>query len=106
MTSASQARGVVPHYGDAVRTEIEVKYRVPDIDALLAVLRQRGIALSEPMAQEDQAYAPVSWADGSPRIGVTFARLRMQDGRWLFTTRRRWTTCWHAWKTRPRLPTA
>jgi adenylate cyclase class 2 len=70
-----------------VGTEIEVKYRVPDIEGLLAALRHRGIVLSEAVMQDDQAYAPMSWQDGDSRIGVTFARLRMQAGRCVFTTK-------------------
>jgi adenylate cyclase, class 2 len=77
----------VDRYRGAVPTEIEVKYRVPDIDALLAALRERGVALSEPVMQDDQAYAPATWADGGSRIGVTFARLRVQDGKCVFTTK-------------------
>ncbi|MEV6299852.1 class IV adenylate cyclase [Actinoplanes sp. NPDC051861] len=67
--------------------EIEVKYRVLDVDALLAALERHGIALSAPTVQDDQAYAPATWQDGDSRIGVTFARLRHQSGRCLFTTK-------------------
>ena len=41
--------------------EIEVKYRVLDQAALLAALEVRGIRLSVPSRQEDQAYAPATW---------------------------------------------
>ena len=67
--------------------EVEVKYRVSGLDALLAALDRRGVALSPQVRQEDQAYAPASWVDGQPRIGVTFARLRVQNGVCLFTTK-------------------
>ncbi len=67
--------------------EVEVKYRVCDLETLLAALERRGVALSPAVRQEDQAYAPVGWVDGQPRIGVTFARLRVQDGVCLFTTK-------------------
>ncbi|GLY96559.1 CYTH domain-containing protein [Actinoplanes sp. NBRC 103695] len=67
--------------------EIEVKYRVPDVDDLLAVLDRHGVVLSAPVVQDDQAYAPASWRDGDPRIGVTFVRLRKQDGVCTFTTK-------------------
>jgi adenylate cyclase class 2 len=70
-----------------VSGEVEVKYRVFDLDALLAALEHRGVILSPPVRQEDQAYAPVGWVDGQPRIGVTFARLRVQDGVCSFTTK-------------------
>jgi adenylate cyclase class 2 len=67
--------------------EIEVKYRVLDQAGLLAALEVRGIRLSAPSHQDDQAYAPVTWEPGTPRIGVTFARLRTQDGGCTFTTK-------------------
>lgn len=67
--------------------EIEVKYRVLDVDDLLDALRRRGVRLSEPVVQDDQAYAPGSWAPSDSRIGVTFARLRTQGGRCVFTTK-------------------
>ena len=38
--------------------EIEVKYHVDDLEALLAALKGRGIELSDPIYQDDQAYAP------------------------------------------------
>ena len=67
--------------------EIEVKYHVLDRDGLLAALAARGIDLPSPTVQDDQAYAPQSWTPGTSRIGVTFARLRTQDGRCTFTTK-------------------
>ncbi len=67
--------------------EIEVKYRVQDVAALEHVLADRGVQLSMPVFQDDQAYAPGGWAPGGPRIGVTFVRLRTQDGRVTFTTK-------------------
>ena len=67
--------------------EIEVKYRVPDVDVLLAVLERQGVVLSAPVVQDDQAYAPASWCDDDARIGVTFVRLRRQDGVCIFTTK-------------------
>ena len=68
--------------------EVEVKYRVRDLDALLAALHTRGIALSEPFCQDDQAYAPDGWAYGDDRSGVPFARLRTVEGRHVFTLKR------------------
>ncbi|MEU4244230.1 class IV adenylate cyclase [Actinoplanes sp. NPDC026619] len=67
--------------------EVEVKYRVVDLDGLLAALERQDVMLSPPIRQEDQAYAPIGWADGQSRIGVTFARLRVQDGTCVFTTK-------------------
>ncbi len=68
--------------------EVEVKYRVKDIDALLAALRTRGVALGVPVCQDDQAYAPDGWAYGDDRRGVPFARLRTVEGRHFFTVKR------------------
>lgn len=52
---------------EAAVREIEVKYRVENLEALLAVLKSRGIELSEPVIQDDQAYAPIGWhVDDSP----------------------------------------
>ncbi|WIN00070.1 class IV adenylate cyclase [Actinoplanes oblitus] len=67
--------------------EIEVKYQVADVEGLLAAIREHGIALSEPVEQDDQAYAPIGWQFGDARIGVTFVRLRRQGGRCVFTTK-------------------
>ena len=67
--------------------EIEVKYRVMDPEALADALGVRGIELSTPVYQDDQAYSPASWTFGDPRIGVTFVRLRTQNGRCTFTTK-------------------
>jgi adenylate cyclase, class 2 len=68
--------------------EVEVKYRVRDLGALLAALKSRGIELGVPFCQDDQAYAPEGWADGDDRRGVPFARLRTVDGRHVFTLKR------------------
>jgi adenylate cyclase class 2 len=67
--------------------EVEVKYRVLDRRALEAVLAARGVVLSEPVRQDDQAYAPEGWSYGQSKIGVPFARVRTQDGRHLFTVK-------------------
>ena len=56
--------------------EVEAKYRVSDVDRLIAALTQRQILLSEPLGQDDQAYAPADWSYGMSKIGVPFARLR------------------------------
>lgn len=67
--------------------EVEVKYRVADPAALLTALGNAGVRLSDPIAQDDQAYAPASWSYGMPKTGVPFARLRSQGGRFLFTVK-------------------
>ncbi|MFI5493567.1 class IV adenylate cyclase [Actinoplanes sp. NPDC051859] len=67
--------------------EIEVKYHVSDEAALLRALDERGVVLSEPVRQDDQAYAPAGWRYGVSKIGVPFARLRTQDGMHLFTVK-------------------
>ncbi|MBB6174929.1 adenylate cyclase class 2 [Nocardiopsis mwathae] len=68
--------------------EIEAKYRVGDIEALLAALKQRGLEFSDPVRQDDQAYAQPGWDYGMPKTGSVFARLRTQDGRHTFTVKR------------------
>ncbi|HYU09419.1 MAG TPA: CYTH domain-containing protein [Gemmatimonadales bacterium] len=68
--------------------EIEVKYRVYDLAELDSVLRVRGLVLSPPVHQDDQAYAEDGWRYGMSKLGVSFARLRTQDNRHLFTLKR------------------
>jgi adenylate cyclase class 2 len=68
--------------------EIEVKYRVRDLSALEGALARRGVSLSPPARQDDQAYAENGWTYEQSKIGVTFARLRTQQGRHLFTIKR------------------
>jgi adenylate cyclase, class 2 len=65
--------------------EIEVKYRVNDLEALQAALKARGIELSDPVYQDDQAYAPATWQFGDSKLGVSFLRLRTTGGRHYFT---------------------
>jgi len=67
--------------------EIEVKYRVDDLEALLVVLKSRGIELSDPVYQDDQAYAPDGWQFGDSKLGVSFVRLRTVDGRHYFAVK-------------------
>lgn len=64
--------------------EIEVKYRVEDLEALLIALKACGIELSEPVYQDDQAYAPAGWRFGDNKLGVSFLRLRTVGGRHYF----------------------
>jgi adenylate cyclase, class 2 len=65
--------------------EIEVKYRVDDLEGLLAALKDRGIEVSDPLRQDDQAYAPAGWQFGDSKLGVSFLRLRTVAGRHYFT---------------------
>jgi adenylate cyclase class 2 len=65
--------------------EIEVKYRTEDLEGLLAVLKSRGIEVSDPLHQDDQAYAPAGWQFGDSKLGVSFLRLRTAAGRHYFT---------------------
>ncbi len=66
--------------------EVEARFSVNE-DAL-ARLEAWGLVFSEPVVQDDQAYAPAHWNWGDDRIGVPFARLRTQLGRHLFTVKR------------------
>ncbi|WP_433365346.1 class IV adenylate cyclase [Streptosporangium sp. CA-115845] len=68
--------------------EIEVKYRVGDLAALEDALARRGALLSAPVHQDDQAYAEDGWTYAQPKIGRSFARLRTQQGRHLFTVKK------------------
>ena len=65
--------------------EIEVKYRVDDLEGLLAALKARSIKVSDPLHQDDQAYAPAGWQFGDSKLGVSFLRLRTVAGRHYFT---------------------
>jgi adenylate cyclase class 2 len=65
--------------------EIELKYRIDDLEALLVALKSRGIELSEAVFQDDQAYAPAGWQFGDSKLGVSFLRLRTVQGRHYFT---------------------
>jgi adenylate cyclase class 2 len=67
--------------------EIEVKYHVDDLEALLVALKARGIELSGPVYQDDQAYAPDGWQFGDSKLGVSFLRLRTVDGRHYFAVK-------------------
>jgi adenylate cyclase class 2 len=68
--------------------EVEVKYRVFDVETLTAVLAARHVRLSAPFRQDDQAYAQVGWEYGQPKVDVPFARLRTQNGGHLFTVKK------------------
>jgi adenylate cyclase, class 2 len=73
-------------YGGMVR-EVEVKYHVDDLEALLVVLKACGIELSGPVYQDDQAYAPDGWQFGDSKLGVSFVRLRTVDDRHYFAVK-------------------
>jgi adenylate cyclase class 2 len=65
--------------------EIEVKYRVDDLEGVLTALKSRGVEVSDPVHQDDQAYAPAGWQFGDSKLGVSFLRLRTVAGRHCFT---------------------
>ncbi|MBO0883698.1 MAG: CYTH domain-containing protein [Mycobacterium sp.] len=69
--------------------EIEVKYRLSDsAEAVVAALTVRGVKLSAPVRQDDQAYAREGWSYGMSKVGVPFARLRTENARHLFTLKK------------------
>ena len=68
--------------------EVEVKYRIGEVDAMVAALAARAVALSDPFEQDDQAYAPAGWSYGMSKVGVPFARLRTAEKRHLFTVKK------------------
>ncbi len=70
-----------------MQREVEVKFRIDDVEAVLAVFKELGVAWSDPHVQDDQAYAPRSWSYDMDKIGVPFARLRTEDGAHLFTVK-------------------
>jgi adenylate cyclase, class 2 len=70
---------------EAIVHEIEVKYRVDDLEALLVALKSRGVEISDPFRQDDQAYAPAGWQFGDSKLGVAFLRLRTVGDRHFFT---------------------
>lgn len=60
--------------------EIETKYRVGDLEALMVALEEAGVLLGDSVYQDDRAYAPAGWEPGMAKVGRTFARLRTLDG--------------------------
>ncbi|WP_462188161.1 class IV adenylate cyclase [Frankia sp. CcWB2] len=64
--------------------EVEVKYSVSDLEAVLGALSGRGINLGEAVYQDDQAFAPLGWSFGDSKLGVSFLRLRTVNGRHWF----------------------
>lgn len=67
--------------------EVEAKFRVGDVEALLLALKTRGVDLAPAVVQDDQAYAPAGWRYGQSKTGVPFARLRTEAGRHVFTVK-------------------
>ncbi|CAO5168857.1 adenylate cyclase, class 2 [Frankia sp. AiPs1] len=65
--------------------EVEVKYAVNNLEEAAAALRWAGVEFSEPVFQDDQAFAPVGWSFGDSKRGVAFARLRSVGERHWFT---------------------
>lgn len=68
--------------------EIEVKYEVADAEALELALKRCGVELSQPVVQDDQAYAPATWSYGDGKAGVAFVRLRTIGDRTEFALKR------------------
>lgn len=68
--------------------EVEVKYRIVNLIEAELALSELGLKLSRAVQQDDQAYAERGWSYGMSKIGVSFARLRTQDGSHLFTVKR------------------
>lgn len=68
--------------------EIETKYRVRDLDTLVAALEVAGVKPGEAVLQDDQAYACAGWEASMGKVGYTFARLRTLNGEaHVFTTK-------------------
>lgn len=70
-----------------VQREVEVKFRISDVEAAMATFKDLGVDWSGPQVQDDQAYAPRSWSYGMDKVGVPFARLRTESGAHLFTVK-------------------
>src|SRR3954470_6974626 len=68
--------------------EVEARFRVGPGCSAADVVAMLGVELSEPVHQDDQAYAPKDWHYGLDRVQVTFARLRSEGEHCLFTVKR------------------
>ena len=68
--------------------EVEAKFAVDDVDAIAVRLAEQGWPVSDPVTQDDQAYAPQTWNYGDPKLGVSFMRLRTVDGVHTMTVKR------------------
>src|SRR6202012_572353 len=68
--------------------EVEARFRVGPGCSAADVVAMLGVELSEPVHQDDQAYAPKGWHYGLDRVQVTFARLRSEGEHCLFTVKR------------------
>ncbi|NYJ33795.1 adenylate cyclase class 2 [Nocardiopsis aegyptia] len=71
---------VEPRHEGRLMREIETKYRVARLGALLDALDAAGVELGGPAFQDDVAYAPAGWEPAMGKPGHTFARLRSVDG--------------------------
>jgi adenylate cyclase, class 2 len=70
-----------------VQREVEVKFRIDDVEAVMAAFMNLVVEWSDPQSQDDQAYAPCSWSYDMDKIGVPFARLRTESGVHSFTVK-------------------
>jgi len=70
-----------------VQREVEVKFQVDNADTVMARFLPEGVVWSEPVLQDDQAFAPSDWTYGMSKIGVSFARLRTEGERHVFTVK-------------------
>ncbi|MEU5874180.1 CYTH domain-containing protein [Glycomyces sp. NPDC047369] len=70
-----------------MQREVEVKFQVDSVDTVMAKFHTEEVVWSDPVLQDDQAFAPSDWAYGMSKIGVPFARLRTEGARHLFTVK-------------------
>ncbi|GAB4001706.1 hypothetical protein GCM10029992_37940 [Glycomyces albus] len=70
-----------------MQREVEVKFRIEDVEAVMAAFKDLGATWSDPRVQDDQAYAPRWWSYDMDKAGIPFARLRTEDGSHLFTVK-------------------
>src|SRR5689334_12074429 len=61
--------------------EIEVEYRMDELEALRVALKAQDIELSEPVCQDDQAYDPATWQFEywNPRRAASACRIGESD---------------------------
>ncbi len=73
-------------YTVAMRKEIEVKARVADMQAVVRKLEAMGIALSEPVVQDDETFVDAAYgAYDTFQPGKNILRIRATKGGHLFT---------------------
>ena len=68
--------------------EVEIKFRVEDLDALEAKLVAAGLELGEAVTQDDTSYAPEDWVRGSGALNIPFMRIRRQGEKNILTMKR------------------